>query len=460
MKNKDQVMSHSRAFFPFADDTKSYVAQSNSIPLGDALPMGILVTDRDGKCLYSNKAYQKLCGWSEEEILGSLWSAVIHPHDQQEAFHHWIAALAELEPFMFETRMQSPTGEVIWTRRNAALLNEKLPDLGYVHTIEDISVYKAHEEARIKAEEQLSEEKDRAQVALNSIGDAVLSTDIDGRVVYMNVVAEELTGFSCKDAVGRPLSDVFHVVGADGQKRVADPARRAIQSNSIVALEANALLVAQDGSEVAIEDSAAPIRNRYGVVTGAVIVFHDARFSREATTRMEYLARHDALTSLYNRNAFFERFKQSLELARRHDKQIGLLFIDIDNFKTINDWLGHDGGDRLLVDLALKLKNSVRTTDTVCRYGGDEFVVLLGEIDQPGQAVAVTNKIRETANVPMVINGYEVQLQISIGVGVYPDDGATADELLKKSDKAMYHTKLLNKKPAAVRALPRGVSHQ
>ncbi|MDR9424371.1 MAG: GGDEF domain-containing protein, partial [Marinobacter sp.] len=206
--------------------------------------------------------------------------------------------------------------------------------------------------------------------------------------------------------------------------------------------------------ELAIEDSAAPIHNRHGVVIGAVIVFHDARFSRETTARMEHLAQHDALTGLHNRNAFFERFEQSLALARRHDNQMGLLFIDLDNFKSINDFLSHDTGDRILAAVAERLKASVRDADTVCRFGGDEFVVLLAEITQPDHAYAVADKIREAAAEPMVVGGRDVSMQLSIGVSVYPDDGVNADELLKKADSAMYRVKILNRQSVSKSLIP------
>ncbi|MDL0432951.1 diguanylate cyclase [Marinobacter sp. TBZ242] len=440
-----------RDFFPLAGDMEADAIQSHDVPLGDALPLGILVTDGDGKCLYSNKAYQKLCGWTGDELVGSHWSSVIHPQDHDKTVRHWKAAVLGKDSFMCEARLQCSDGKVIWARRNAALLTDNLPARGYVHTLEDISTYKSHERARRKAEEQLFDEKERAQVTLDSIGDAVLSTDIDGRVSYMNVVAETLTGFSRQEAIGRPLGEIFRVVDADTHEPVADPARRAIQSDRIVALGANTLLVARDGVELAIEDSAAPIHNRHGVVTGAVIVFHDARLSLESTARMAYLAQHDTLTGLYSRNAFYERFEQSLALARRHEKQMGLLFIDLDSFKGINDVLGHDSGDRMLVDLAHRLKACVRTSDTVCRYGGDEFVVLLGEIAQPDHAFAVADKIREAAAAVMVIDGRDVALQLSIGVSVYPDDGETVDKLLKVADTAMYRVKNLNQRPVAVR---------
>ncbi len=443
-----------RDFFPSAADPQSDGGPGKGGPLSDALPLGILVTDKHGICLYSNAAYQKLCGRSSDELVGSHWSSVVHPQDQAKAIQHWDEAVKEHKPFLFETRVKGLNGETIWTRHNAALLTDNNREHGYVHTVEDISIYKAQERARKRAEELLFEEKERAQVTLDSIGDAVLSTDMNGRVSYMNVVAETLTGYSRHEAIGNLLSDIFQVMDATTHKPTDDPARRAIQTDSIVELEANALLVAKDGTEVAIEDSAAPIHNRHGVVVGAVIVFHDARFSRATTARMEHLAQHDVLTDLHNRNAFYERFEQSLAVARRHDYQMGLLFIDLDDFKTINDFLGHEAGDMILARLADKLKASVREEDTVCRYGGDEFVVLLAEISQPDHAYAVADKIREAAAVPMIIDGHFVALQLSIGVSVYPDHGETADELLKQADRAMYRVKALNRQPVTENLAP------
>jgi len=438
-----------RDIFPSAADSQDHVGSGEGGPLSDVLPLGILVTDSDGICLYSNAAYQELCGRSSDELAGSHWSSVVHPEDQDRALQHWEEAVLRHKPFLFEARVKDSNGKTIWTRHNAALLTDNKREHGYVHTVEDISIYKAHERARKRAEEQLFDEKERARVTLESIGDAVLSIDMNGRVSYMNVVAETLTGYGRDEAIGSPLSDIFKVMDATTHKPTDDPAQRAIQSDSIVALQANALLVAKDGTEVAIEDSAAPIHNRDGVVVGAVIVFHDVRFSRETTARMEHLAQHDALTGLHNRNAFFERFEQSLAVARRHDNQMGLLFIDLDDFKAINDLLGHDAGDTILATVGEKLKASVREADTVCRYGGDEFVVLLAEIAQPDHAYAVADKIREATAAPMVIGDHIVSLQMSIGVSVYPDNGVNADELLKKADSSMYRVKLLNRQSVA-----------
>ncbi|OZB14250.1 MAG: hypothetical protein B7X58_08210, partial [Marinobacter sp. 34-60-7] len=375
-----------RDFFPTAADKPGSTYTAKGVPLSDALPLAILLTDQAGLCRYSNLTYQNLCGWGANDLLGSHWSAVIHPSDHKKAMQQWQDAVKGNTPFLHEARLKRADGKEIWIRHNAAPIHDDSPADGYVHTIEDISIYKLYERAGRRAEEQLYEEKERAQVTLDSIGDAVLSTDIDGRVSYMNLMAEALTGLGREEAIGRPLSDVFQVVDATTRKPKDDPARRAILSDRTVALEANALLISQDGTEIAIEDSAAPIHNRQGDVIGAVIVFHDARFSKQTSERMAYLAQHDALTGLQNRNGFYERFALAMALAERHDRQMAILFIDLDNFKAINDELGHDNGDLILAALATKLSACVRAADTVCRYGGDEFVVLLSEIAERDHA--------------------------------------------------------------------------
>ena len=291
------------------------------------------------------------------------------------------------------------------------------------------------------AEELLFEERERAQVTLDSIGDAVISTDVMGRVTYMNRAAEQMTGWPLCDARRKPVTAVFHVIDADTRKPARNPATQAMRDNRTVALAANSILVRHDGDEVAIEDSVAPIHNRYGRVTGAVVVFHDVRFSQTVTDRMAYLASHDALTDLPNRVALAERFSHATALARRHHRKVALLFVDLDNFKEVNDALGHEAGDRLLVNLARMLVSCVRKTDTVCRYGGDEFVVLLSEIERLDHPERMAEKLRRAVSAPGLLEGYSATLTLSIGISVYPDDGIGMEELLHEADSAMYDRK-------------------
>ncbi|MFZ0499298.1 MAG: EAL domain-containing protein [Steroidobacteraceae bacterium] len=289
--------------------------------------------------------------------------------------------------------------------------------------------------------EALFEEKERAQVTLNSIGDAVISTDVGGRVTYLNAVAESMTGWSLEEAVGRPLEEVFRVANAATRESVRNPMTLAILENKTVGLESNCVLIRRDGTEAAIEDSAAPIHDRRGHVTGAVMVFRDVSMARALSLKMAHLARHDSLTDLPNRVLLNDRLTQALALARRHQKRLALLFLDLDRFKGINDSLGHAIGDRLLQSVAERLLACVRSSDTVSRQGGDEFVILLSEVTQPADAAVTAEKILLALSMPHRIDQQDLHLAASIGVVTYPDDGTEAKTLLKHADLAMYCAK-------------------
>jgi diguanylate cyclase (GGDEF)-like protein/PAS domain S-box-containing protein len=289
--------------------------------------------------------------------------------------------------------------------------------------------------------EALFEEKERAQVTLNSIGDAVMSTDVGGRVTYLNMVAESLTGWSREEAVGHPLEDVFRIIDATTREAVQNPMTLAIRKDKTVGLTANCILIRRDGVEAAIEDSAAPIHDRRGEVTGAVIVFHDVSTARALSLRMSYLAQHDSLTDLPNRILLSDRLTEAIAMAHRYRRKLAVLYVDVDRFKHINDSLGHDIGDRLLQSVAARLHACVRSSDTVSRQGGDEFVVLLSEVTHVQHAGISAEKILLALRTPHRIDQHELRLTVSIGIASYPDDGMEAEVLMKNADFAMYHAK-------------------
>lgn len=294
---------------------------------------------------------------------------------------------------------------------------------------------------RRAVENTLFMERDRAQVTLDSIGDAVLSTDILGNVTYLNLVAEKMTGWSRDEASGRPLAEVFHIIDGATRAVAQNPMELAIKENKAVALTANCLLIRRDGVECAIEDSASPIHDRTGQVVGAVIVFHDVSESRDMKVKMSHLAQHDSLTDLPNRTLLHDRITQAIALARRHGSQCAVLFLDVDRFKLINDSLGHTIGDQLLRSVAERLSACVRGTDTVSRPGGDEFVVLLSEIEHTRDAVVVADKMLASLASPHHIAQHDIHVTVSIGISVCPDDGLDAETLIKNADVALYHAK-------------------
>ena len=261
-------------------------------------------------------------------------------------------------------------------------------------------------------------------------------------MTYLNSVAEKMTGWSREEAKDRPFAEVCRVVdGATHAPPARNPMALAIEQNAPVELAANSVLVRRDGSECAIEDSAAPIHSRHGGIIGAVMVFHDASESRAVAAKMTHLAQHDFLTDLPNSVLLDDRMTQAIALARRHGKQIAVLFVDLDHFKAINDSLGHAAGDKLLQSVALRLKACVRSSDAVSRKGGDEFVVLLSEIARAKDAARSAGKIIAAMAAAHQIAGQELLVTASIGISIYPLDGADPEILLRAADAAMYRAK-------------------
>src|SRR5882672_2582202 len=267
--------------------------------------------------------------------------------------------------------------------------------------------------------EALFMEKERAQVTLNSIGDGVISTE----------------------ALGRTFGEVFRIIDSTNPEHTVNPMAIAMRQNKTVGLSGSCVLIRRDGIESAIEDSAAPIHDRRGQVTGAVMVFHDVTQAREMSERMSYLAHHDYLTGLPNRLLLDDRLAQAMAAARRLRQQMAVLFVDVERFKHINDSLGHAIGDQLLLSVAGRLVASVRASDTVSRQGGDEFVVLLSSMAHAEDAALSACKILAALGMPHHIEGHDLQITVSMGIGIYPEDGTDAETLVKNADIAMLNAK-------------------
>jgi diguanylate cyclase (GGDEF)-like protein/PAS domain S-box-containing protein len=290
-------------------------------------------------------------------------------------------------------------------------------------------------------EEALFLEKELAQVTLNSIGDAVVCTDIAGSIIYLNLVAEKMTGWTLEQAANRPMAEVFKILDATSRVTTPSPMEKAVGQNRTVHLPSNCILIRRDGLEIPIEDSVAPIHDREGRATGAVVVFRDVSAARAMALQMTHSAQHDFLTGLPNRMLFNDRVNQAIVLAPRHMKKVAVLFLDLDGFKHINDSLGHPIGDKLLQSIAKSLVDCVRGSDTVSRQGGDEFVVLLSEMEQSEDAAITAGRMLKAVAEGHSIDQHDLHVTTSIGVSVFPDDGMDAETLIKNADTAMYQAK-------------------
>ena len=294
---------------------------------------------------------------------------------------------------------------------------------------------------RAASAEALFSEKERAQVTLNSIGDAVVCTDAVGAVTFLNPVAEAMTGWLAGEAAGRPFAQIFRIIDVSDHRRPVDPMALVIKTDKTLRLAEGCVLIRRDGVEAAIEDSTAPIHDREGRVTGAVMVFHDVTQARAMTQKMTHLAQFDFLTDLPNRLLLNDRLSQAISAARRQDQSLAVLFVDVDRFKHVNDSLGHLIGDKLLLSIAQRLVAGVRESDTISRQGGDEFVILLSSVAHAADAALSAQKILTVAQMPYRVDEHDLQITLSVGISIYPDDGADAETLVKNADIAMLSAK-------------------
>jgi len=288
-------------------------------------------------------------------------------------------------------------------------------------------------------------EMDRARVTLNAIGDAVICTDENGNISYLNPVAETMTGWPLQDVDGCPLAKAFHIVDASTGETAANPMKTAIGNSVPAKMPANCVLIRKDGTQVYIEDSVAPIHDSKGSAAGYVLVFRDVTAARALTAQLAHLAEHDALTGLPNRLLLSDRLGQAIARAGRDRSLVTILFLDLDSFKHINDSLGHRIGDELLKSVAKSLLGCVRLPDTVSRLGGDEFVVLLSDVQRQEYSAIAARRVMNVVGKPRLIAGHELRISASIGVSVYPDDGEDAETLIKNADIAMYQAKASGK---------------
>ncbi|HEX3032039.1 MAG TPA: EAL domain-containing protein, partial [Bacillota bacterium] len=289
--------------------------------------------------------------------------------------------------------------------------------------------------------ERYQEEKERALITLYSIGDGVIVTDEEGLVEYLNPVAEQLTGWISKEAAGRRLPEIFRITNEITGENADNPVEKCLKENNVVVLTEPTTLTRKDGHMFAIENSAAPIKNRDAKIIGVILVFHDVTEKKNLMNQMSHQAYHDALTGLPNRLLFNDRLNVAINLAKRDGQQLAVMFLDMDRFKMVNDMLGHAEGDMLLKDVARRLSESVRITDTLARLGGDEFTLVVSQLGSPEDAKLIGDKILQVFRDPFVISDHEFHLSVSIGVAIFPTHGTEPLTLMKHADTAMYHVK-------------------
>jgi diguanylate cyclase (GGDEF)-like protein/PAS domain S-box-containing protein len=396
---------------------------------------GVYQSTRDGRLVSVNSAFVKMLGYSSAEEMYALPSSVMlyWSAPDRADFVRRVDSDGEVRSMEVVLRRRDGTS-VVALENSRGVRDGSGRIVGYEGTVSDIT-------ERKRAEQAIYAEKDRAHVTLQSIGDAVITTDAGARIDYLNPVAERLTGWPVDEARGRPIGDVLQLIDESSRNPVAYTLDRVLIAGETSVPSDHIVLVNRRGEELAIQETATPIRNREGAAIGAVIVFGDVTKERRLKRALSYQASHDALTGLINRREFDTRLETAVTAAQRGEGEFVLLYVDLDQFKVVNDTCGHSAGDRLLRDITSLLQTRVRASDTIARLGGDEFGLLLERCSLE-QAERVADSIRQA------IHGYRflwgansLSVGASIGVVRIARETTSAASVLSAADIACYAAK-------------------
>lgn len=399
--------------------------------------VGMALILPDGRYQRVNAAFCSMLGYTEAQLRTMTWREVTHPDDLpvSEALATQIIS-GRREAFQTEKRYLHRDGHIVHVLLSISQVRNDAGQLNYlVSQVQNITKRKQYEEA-------LFRERQLAEVTLNSIGDAVITTDVALNITSLNPIAEAMTGWSSADAKGSPLDDVFRLRDINNRQPLDNPLRQAMRRNVIVDFSGRAILLHRNGFETPIETSSALIHDHTGTVTGGVLVCHDISENRTLALKMIQLAQHDTLTGLPNRTLLYARIEQATTMATQRHRQCALLYLDLDHFRRVNDTLGHGVGDQVLQAVAQQIRTVLRDSeDMAFRYNGDEFVVLLPRVDDADEAAGFARKLLDACAQAQVPHIPPLELRASVGISLFPRDGIEPDALVRTADAAMYEVK-------------------
>ena len=390
--------------------------------LADNVPVLISHFSHDLRCLFANKAYAGFWGWNVDSVIGRTVEEIIGAEGFRE-IEPYIRRVLSGETATYERQLRTADGG---TRVIEVNLLPQLDEAGKAISafvlISDITRHRLSEQAVRESEERLRKFSDATH-------EGIVFHE-NGIITDCNDAGLRLIGYRYEELVGRPVLDF-----------VAPESRDTVLNNIRLGYERGyeGFIVHKDGTRVAVEmtGKVMPYKGKPYRMT----VIRDIRDRKEAEARIQFLAHHDTLTGLPNRVLLMDRLEFILASARRREARVGVLFIDLDNFKTVNDSLGHAAGDSLLRQVASRIEGALRSVDVVSRLGGDEFLVVLPDLESEQAPVAVAEKLLSVVSEPVTLEGQVLSVSPSIGIAVFPRDGTTADTLIRNADAAMYLAK-------------------
>ncbi len=402
----------------------------------DSSPQGIFGIDTNGVCTFVNRACLDMLGYTREEMLGQFVHPLIHhshpdgrPYPREECRVRLATQAGEAAQVDDEVHWRKDGTSFPVEYRSQPLYRDGTL-VGTVVSFADIS-------ERTRMEQSLRESEARFRAMAEHSADWIWALDANGRHVYSNTHVVEALGYTTDELLAMPAEALIHPDDLPLYRTTFAAAVAGRHGWANVTLRWRH----RNGSYRILESSASPLFDETGKLAGFQGVDRDVTERVQTEARIEYLAHHDALTGLPNRVLLRDRFEHAVAQARRAHARVGLLFLDLDNFKVVNDTLGHAAGDELLLSVVTRLARCTRDSDTISRQGGDEFIVLLDSVPDMEAVERVAGEILEHLAEPILIGSHELAASCSIGVVVYPEDGSDFDRLLQKADTAMYNAK-------------------
>jgi diguanylate cyclase (GGDEF)-like protein/PAS domain S-box-containing protein/hemerythrin-like metal-binding protein len=414
--------------FDLLNENHERIAQARDyyLTLLDDFPTPIFRTDADGHVDWFNHTWLSLTGQPHAAAASGGWIDAVHPEDEPEFTAAWQRNLAARLPFTTEYRLADAAGAWCWVHQIGHPFFDAAGDFrGYICTLFDITERKAAEASlRVSA------------AVFEHASEAIMITDAGGRIEAVNPAFSRITGYSTEEVVGASanllrsglhdgdfFASLWQAIASDGRWQGEVINRR------------------KNGGIFPVWLSITSIRDANGRIARMVGVFGDITSARTSPEHLMHVAHHDALTGLPNRLLFDARAEHSLERCAREGSKLAIVFIDLDGFKPVNDMLGHKTGDRVLREVGARLQGMLRLGDTVARFGGDEFVVLIERVEDRAAASGVAAKILAAFPFEARIDEVGISVAASVGISLYPEDGGTVDELVEAADRAMYRDK-------------------
>jgi diguanylate cyclase (GGDEF)-like protein/PAS domain S-box-containing protein len=402
----------------------------------DHAPIGVAMVSLEGRYLEVNRSLCEILGYTEEELQALTWQEITHPDDlaASSAYARRIVE-GEFPRYHLEKRFLLADGHTVWASLSVSLVRDSEGEpLYFVSQIQDVTERKRFEEAL----ERLSQQH---EMVLKSAGEGIFGLDLHGNITFVNPAASDMTGWSPRDLLSRPMHNLVHHSKPDGTRYPSEecPIYVAFTTGTTHSRD-DEVFWRKDGTSFPVEYTSTPIFED-GEIAGAVVTFRDITERKALEQQLHHQAFHDPLTRLPNRALFMDRLERALTRANRRSTKVAVLFTDLDNFKVINDSLGHEVGDQLLVAVAERLKTCLRPEDTAARLGGDEFTVLVEDIARVGEVVQIAERIAEILQPPFALEDQEVFATVSTGIALNSPAQEQSADLLRHADLAMYRAK-------------------